>query len=378
MFVYNSLFFDNEADDGGAIFSNNNPVTVRNSAFVENTAFLPYPGYPFSGFGEGGAIYVKFGGSSLDLECATFVGNDAERRGGAIASLGGAVNVDRANFVTNTADQFAGGIYISDDTATIEGTWWDPLPGQSGNTNGITTFYITLDNPLSPPSPTYPLDCPVPPIGGAASDQQLAMTVPQATGSDSVLVSPTSPEPFIYDLPAQNTIWRAANGNPIPNRNSDAFQFLLSGTMTVPESGAYQFDVGGMTLYQGARAWLWTDDNPTKIYDTWDPSQGIPVGIPPSVSLTAGTPYRVWIAVYNGAALNSLPNDHAVTFDVRLNGTDVTYELEAAPPSTGIFTNPPNVQSAQQSNNTVFTNVAGFCGGGPIIAAAAIQPDIQV
>ena len=97
--VCNSLFIGNHADysEGGAIFAEDR-VDVQNSIFSANRA------------GRGGAICTN---GSLNVADSSFIQNNAENGGGAIGSRGQYLNVNNCTFNYNNADHGNGGAILA-------------------------------------------------------------------------------------------------------------------------------------------------------------------------------------------------------------------------------------------------------------------------
>jgi predicted outer membrane repeat protein len=110
--ISDSLFQNNvTTGQGGAVFAsaNNDPVTIANVDFVNNTAT------------RGGAIRVDGNNNAVTVQDSTFTGNRATNDGGAILSTGGnaAFLLLRSVLSGNSAFDEAGGLYIDDGNVTI-------------------------------------------------------------------------------------------------------------------------------------------------------------------------------------------------------------------------------------------------------------------
>jgi parallel beta-helix repeat protein/predicted outer membrane repeat protein len=145
--ISNSLFKYNTALYGGAIFTSNSGILIRNSSFIGNTANLTS--------GKGGAIYCKKN-SGLLISKSFFVGNSSFN-GGSIysessspviklsmftnntATSGGAMMCDTSNakiinciMVNNTASD-AGALYLLKSNAAITNS---TISNNQGNSKG--------------------------------------------------------------------------------------------------------------------------------------------------------------------------------------------------------------------------------------------------
>ena len=156
--IEDSLFYDNSAQAGGAISSEDSQITVSDSIFSSNTAF-----------GEGGAIALyteskllstrdsywenqadSYGGAisfrhidappSIILN-ARFQDNLSYLDGGAIAALGSQASflVGNSTFTANFATNNGGDLYADTD-ATTDGIWmWSNISSLS---YGAEAFYV--------------------------------------------------------------------------------------------------------------------------------------------------------------------------------------------------------------------------------------------
>ncbi len=100
--VANSVFEEDRASGGGAVFALATPFSVRESTFSEDTA------------SRGGALYfdnLAVGGSTV--ETSTFVGGDASEFGGAIFGEDGAIAISRTTVSLNTAYADGGGLFFA-------------------------------------------------------------------------------------------------------------------------------------------------------------------------------------------------------------------------------------------------------------------------
>lgn len=124
--IKNCSFYDNYAEEGGAIYIVNingasgtptaDIVTIEHCSFTNNEA------------NYGGAIVLRVGASSNITE-SEFLNNHAEWRGGAIYINYGAyeatpITISGSNFSTNTTNGNGGAIYSDDQASQLEGTYW--------------------------------------------------------------------------------------------------------------------------------------------------------------------------------------------------------------------------------------------------------------
>ena len=101
--VNNSTFSGNSASKGGVISLTNGTLTINGSTFTSNTATT------------GGAVYNEKG--TLTVTDTTFTSNSATKNGGAIGMAGGTLTVSgNTSFKLNTADNYAGAVYVSSIT----------------------------------------------------------------------------------------------------------------------------------------------------------------------------------------------------------------------------------------------------------------------
>ncbi len=107
--VMNSTFSSNRAYLGSAIYSSSGTVTLTNTTFSNNAVTTDTTG-------EGGAIYTN--NSTLTLTNTTFSRNYAYY-GGAIYARRSTLNVTNSTFSENEAGDYAGAIYNEDSTLTI-------------------------------------------------------------------------------------------------------------------------------------------------------------------------------------------------------------------------------------------------------------------
>ena len=134
-FFTNSIFTNNEALDGGAIYSRGS-VEIDSSQFEGNAANKN--GYAY---GHGGAVYASIAsitntsfidntaeadggalqiGSQLTVEDSRFEENAADGHGGAIMAGGGILKLVESDFTSNTAGERGGAVYadVSDTLLT--------------------------------------------------------------------------------------------------------------------------------------------------------------------------------------------------------------------------------------------------------------------
>ncbi|MDR1377513.1 MAG: SYNERG-CTERM sorting domain-containing protein [Synergistaceae bacterium] len=103
---------DGESDGyrfgGGAVAVFAGELTIKNSAFKDNTSYGTTTGSANMG---GGAIFMQ-NNARLDISNSSFSGNTTHRRGGAI-HVNGSLTVANTSFVNNSADQLGGAIAFS-------------------------------------------------------------------------------------------------------------------------------------------------------------------------------------------------------------------------------------------------------------------------
>lgn len=109
--VKNTIFTQNYAEDGGAVFCFSDVLSYfENVEFKENTALL------------GGAAAFRFG-SSCELYQCTFSNNTAASRGGAmVINYGANVIINESTFSNNTTPGNGGAIWVDDQASQYGGT----------------------------------------------------------------------------------------------------------------------------------------------------------------------------------------------------------------------------------------------------------------
>ncbi len=108
--VSHSQFSSNSAHSGGAIYNNNNPLTVEQTLFTENhaTGLL------------GGAIYTNK--DSVQISQSQFIENDSVARGGGLFADSGTLTVSTSLFSGNSAETLGGGIQINRANVSVSET----------------------------------------------------------------------------------------------------------------------------------------------------------------------------------------------------------------------------------------------------------------
>jgi len=109
--VRNTVFQDNYAEDGGAVFCFADVLSYfERVAFNNNSALL------------GGAASFRFG-SSCELEKCSFTDNTAASRGGAmVINYGADVKINQSSFVHNSTLGNGGAIWVDDQASQYGGT----------------------------------------------------------------------------------------------------------------------------------------------------------------------------------------------------------------------------------------------------------------
>ncbi|MBQ6220350.1 MAG: hypothetical protein IJJ47_11505 [Methanosphaera sp.] len=130
--IYNSKFINNEATNGGAIFTRGN-LTIANTEFINNTA---------SEFA--GAIYNIQNNNNI-LKC-NFTNNIAQYNGGAIHNIYNNLSISNSNFKNNSLDlnqKGGGAIHTYKSTTTINKsnfTYNNATKGGAIHTEGSNTI----------------------------------------------------------------------------------------------------------------------------------------------------------------------------------------------------------------------------------------------
>jgi hypothetical protein len=131
LIIVGSTFSDNTGSNGGAVGTQDENVTVVNSAFANNSA-TGTDGNPGNG-GDGGGLTYDGAHISLTLCGDTFTGNHANAAGGAVFRVGyndqggapSVVSIDRSTFDGNGVDTSVGnaaGLYLENVQLTITST----------------------------------------------------------------------------------------------------------------------------------------------------------------------------------------------------------------------------------------------------------------
>lgn len=108
--ITESLFSNNEFDDGGAVSAKNSNVHIWNSTFADN-----------DGNGDGGAAFFR--DSNAEIWNSTFTSNEANEKGGALYVEDSRVAIWNSTFTSNKADYYydtyGGAIDLYRSTAQI-------------------------------------------------------------------------------------------------------------------------------------------------------------------------------------------------------------------------------------------------------------------
>ncbi|WP_372772225.1 MBL fold metallo-hydrolase [Mangrovibacterium sp.] len=126
--VKNTVFTNNYAEDGGAVFCFADVLSYfENVQFVKNKALL------------GGAAAFRFG-SSCELQNCSFSANTASSRGGAmVINYGSNVIVNQSSFSNNETHGNGGAIWVDDQASQYGGT--SPVITDCTFANNIAGFY---------------------------------------------------------------------------------------------------------------------------------------------------------------------------------------------------------------------------------------------
>ena len=112
--IRDSLFINNSASDtqgeGGALFAEGGAVSVANSSFHSNAAAV------------GGAISAQYG-SHIEIDRSEFLDNSASHTGGAII-LDGKLNISASSFIGNRAEVRAGALYAHGSVVLENSTFY--------------------------------------------------------------------------------------------------------------------------------------------------------------------------------------------------------------------------------------------------------------
>ena len=119
--INNTIFKDNLAvtynEGGGAIYSGNYlKLLVNNTEFINNSAPTKHPNY--IGGGHGGAVYIRLSTGSL-ITNSRFVNNSAFYHGGAIKSYSAEYDVTNCNFTSNYAGSGGGALHFAGSGSTL-------------------------------------------------------------------------------------------------------------------------------------------------------------------------------------------------------------------------------------------------------------------
>jgi hypothetical protein len=105
-FLSNRITGSSTSQLGGAIYADRCPITIKQTAFQSNDAY------------EGGAVYAEMGsGAAARIENCTFLSNDAEQNGGAVAVYNASnseiITIVHCSFSNNDVTSGdAGGLYV--------------------------------------------------------------------------------------------------------------------------------------------------------------------------------------------------------------------------------------------------------------------------
>ena len=109
--VKGTLFDNNSAVFGGAIFASGSTTVVYGATFSDNDAVVSG-----KNGGIGGAIYQE-GAANTDVYHTLFSGNEAAASGGATYVAGGSLQMQGNTFSNNTAAAYGGAVYIAAQAA---------------------------------------------------------------------------------------------------------------------------------------------------------------------------------------------------------------------------------------------------------------------
>ncbi len=141
--ISSTRFIGNKASTGGAIYSNNGTLTLKEVEFINNTSevaseqdgswgggainavstSLTIDGALFEGNAtdqRGGAIFLEFQNTEANILNATFYGNQSGDRAGAIANKDAVLSLKYSTLYNNQATTFGGGLVVFEDDAQTE------------------------------------------------------------------------------------------------------------------------------------------------------------------------------------------------------------------------------------------------------------------
>ena len=141
--ISSTRFIGNKASTGGAIYSNNSTLTLKEVEFINNTSevvtaqdgswgggainavstSLTIDGALFEGNAtnqRGGAIFLEFQNTEANILNATFYGNQSGDRAGAIANKDAVLSLKYSTLYNNQATTFGGGLVVFEDDAQTE------------------------------------------------------------------------------------------------------------------------------------------------------------------------------------------------------------------------------------------------------------------
>lgn len=138
--VENSVFDDNEADEGGGIYAEYTDVTISGSTLSNNNATNV-------GLGGGGGIHMRsfiVGGAHLAMTNSTVSGNTASQDGGGVYINGSAVTADlRSMTIANNSANSANGADGLHSLASIAAvTVADTVVSANGNRNCLDAAFF--------------------------------------------------------------------------------------------------------------------------------------------------------------------------------------------------------------------------------------------
>jgi predicted outer membrane repeat protein len=172
--VVNSFFSNNQAPDGGAIYSHEQyPMTISGTTFSGNTAL------------NGGAILTA---STLTMSNSTFINNTATL-GGAIYQLTGSASIISSTFKTNSGSSPGGNLAIYGVLSLTGSILDNGTFGNScaGNGTGISGGYnISGDDSCTFLDQTGDLQNTNPLLGTLSNNGGITQTIPLLVGSPAI------------------------------------------------------------------------------------------------------------------------------------------------------------------------------------------------
>lgn len=215
---------------GGLQLHNSSQALVQNTVFTDNVAV------------DGGAIYVE-GGSQIDLVDATFLSNTANQDGGALfAEDWGVVLLDRCFLQGNQAGRYGGAIFVDGPDITVSNSRFHNNQAQEyGGALSVTDSHLTMTSDICWENHA--------PLGGGALDIW-------QTGSGADVDNCTFYENTAN--PSEGAAIRVANGSV------DVTNCILWGATTnqVEEALGGNADVDYSDVYGGASGSGNIDQNP--------------------------------------------------------------------------------------------------------------------